>query len=135
MLLDFPKKIAFVDIETTAYNFNCDRIIKIAILKVENNRLVSTYQTLINPELYVPNEIEQLTGINSRELSSSPVFNQVKDEVLDHLEGCNFAAHNARLIMGSSKRNSKWKILPLKLNNFVLLNYPENFFRNIVAII
>ena len=53
-----PQKIAFIDVETTGLRANYDRIIEIGIVRVEDNQIVKTYQSLINPETYLPKEIE-----------------------------------------------------------------------------
>lgn len=91
-----PSKIAFVDIETTGIRSSYDRIIEIGILRVENNKLVKTFQSLINPNVYLPKEITMLTGINSNDLENSPSFRSIKDEVIEILQDCTFVAHNVR---------------------------------------
>jgi DNA polymerase III subunit epsilon len=95
-----PKNIAFVDIETTGGSLRYDRIIEIGILRVEDNKLVQTYQTLVNPEGYLPAEITRLTGIDAADLDQAPSFSRVKKDILELLDGCVFAAHNARFDYG-----------------------------------
>ena len=91
-----PAKLAFVDIETTGMRSSTDRIIEIGILRVEDNKLVKTYQTLINPQSYLPKEITSLTGITAQDLEQAPSFRMVKDEILEILDRCTFVAHNVR---------------------------------------
>src|SRR5947209_4735474 len=91
-----PQKLAFVDIETTGASSTRDRIIEIGILRVENNQVVKTFQTLINPNQYLPPEIVNLTGITSADLENAPTFRQVKDEISEMLKDCIFVAHNVR---------------------------------------
>lgn len=91
-----PTKLAFVDIETTGMRSAYDRIIEIGILRVEDNKLVKTFQTLINPQAYLPREITGLTGIRAEDLENAPTFRNVKDEILETLDGCTFVAHNVR---------------------------------------
>lgn len=91
-----PKKLAFVDLETTGARSFYDRIIEIGIVRVENNKIVKTYNSLLNPQTHLPHEIEILTGIHSNDLVSAPTFADVKDEVLEMLDDCVFVAHNVR---------------------------------------
>jgi DNA polymerase-3 subunit epsilon len=91
-----PTKLAFVDIETTGMRSAYDRIIEIGILRVEDNKLVKTFQSLINPQTYLPREITGLTGIRAEDLENAPTFRSIKDEILETLEGCTFVAHNVR---------------------------------------
>ena len=91
-----PSKIAFVDIETTGVRSSYDRIIEIGILRVENNKLVKSFQSLINPQAYLPKEITMLTGITQQDIENAPTFRSLKDEILEILEDCTFVAHNVR---------------------------------------
>lgn len=98
-----PNKLAFVDIETTGMRSSHDRIIEIGILRVEDNKLVKTFQTLVNPQAYLPKEITGLTGITAKELENAPTFNSIKHDVLEILDGCTFVAHNVRFDYGFVK--------------------------------
>ncbi|MDO8452168.1 MAG: exonuclease domain-containing protein [bacterium] len=91
-----PQRLAFVDLETTGGSLNRDRIIEIGILRVEDGKLVKTYQSLIDPGTRVPPEIERLTGITSKELEGAPTFYQIKDDIKEALKDCVFVAHNVR---------------------------------------
>lgn len=91
-----PSHLAFVDIETTGIRSSYDRIIEIGILRVEDNKLVQTFHSLINPESYLPKEITMLTGITQQDIENAPTFRSVKDEILAILANCTFVAHNVR---------------------------------------
>ena len=91
-----PSKIAFVDIETTGGRAERDRVIEIGIVRVEDNKITNTYQSLINPDRYVPAEIELLTGIKSSMLEKAPSFKDISETILESLSDCVFVAHNVR---------------------------------------
>jgi len=91
-----PAKLAFVDIETTGTRSSYDRIIEIGILRVEDNQLIDTFQSLINPQSYLPKEITTLTGITQQDVEYAPTFRSVKDEIIEILADCTFVAHNVR---------------------------------------
>ncbi|MBP9719065.1 MAG: ribonuclease H-like domain-containing protein [Candidatus Levybacteria bacterium] len=95
-----PTSLSFVDIETTGTNPVSGRIIEIGILRVENNELVKTYKTLINPQTYIDPFVQTLTGITPERLENAPTFTQIKDEVLEILKDSVFVAHNVRFDYG-----------------------------------
>ena len=98
-----PDKIAFVDIETTGMRSFYDRIIEIAILRVEGNQIVRTFHSLINPQGHLPPEITLLTGITAGDLENAPTFRQIKNDILETLSDCVFVAHNVRFDYGFLK--------------------------------
>lgn len=102
-----PQKLAFVDIETTGARSRYDRIIEIGILRVENDQIVQTYSTLVNPQRYIPSEIELLTGITSDKIEQSPTFREIADDVLAVLKETVFVAHNVRFDYGFLKAEFK----------------------------
>ena len=97
---DLPKQMAFVDLETTGCRLTTDRIIEIGIVRVEDNTITQKYQTLINPETYIPPFIQSMTHISESDVEKAPTFSQVKQEVFEVLEGCVFVAHNVRFDYG-----------------------------------
>jgi len=59
-----------VDIETTGLSPQKDDIIEIGAIKVENNKIVDTYSSLINIGRNVPSYITKLTGITTEMIQS-----------------------------------------------------------------
>ncbi|HRN70565.1 MAG TPA: exonuclease domain-containing protein [Candidatus Woesebacteria bacterium] len=99
--------LSFVDIETTGAHARYDRIIEIGILRVENNMLTKTYQKLINPETYLNPFISQMTGISTSDLEKAPTFEEIKEEILEVLDGTIFVAHNVRFDYGFLRNEFK----------------------------
>lgn len=97
----FP--LVIVDLETTGARPSFDRIIDVAVLRVEGGKLVSTYQTLINPERPLQPHITRLTGITDDLLRTAPTFADIKNELADQLRDAVFVAHNARFDYGFLK--------------------------------
>src|SRR6185312_5990138 len=95
------------DIETTGLGVTHDRIIEIGILRVEENKLVKTFKSVINPEGFVSPFSLQLTGITENELSQAPTFYSVVDEILEILKDCVFVAHNVRFDYGFIRNECK----------------------------
>lgn len=97
------RTFAIVDVETTGGGPSHDRIIEIAVIRVEKGKIVDSFQALLNPECRVPPTIEMITGINAEELLSKPVFAEVAVRVKELLKGAVFVAHNARFDYGFIK--------------------------------
>lgn len=89
-----PPKLAFVDIETTGLHASYDRIIEIAIIRVEHNTITNTYSSLINPQTAIPRNIEMITGIRAHELIHAPTFHEIKEIIFPLISDCVFVAHN-----------------------------------------
>lgn len=85
---------AIVDIETTGSSAAHGKITEIAILIHDGKRVVDEYQTLLNPESYIPSNITALTGISNEMVEDAPRFFEVAKEVHQMLEGNIFVAHN-----------------------------------------
>ena len=69
---DYPD-LAFVDIETTGSNFDRDRITEIGIKLVSGDHQ-ETWESLINPGTFIPQNIQVLTGIRPEMVQHQPPF-------------------------------------------------------------
>lgn len=92
----FEKPLCFVDIETTGGMAQNDRIIEIGVVRVENGKVVKTWEQLINPGQWLPDFIVGLTSITPQMLEHMPRFTDIADELLGILDDSLFVAHNAR---------------------------------------
>jgi DNA polymerase-3 subunit epsilon len=88
--------LAILDVETTGASAPYDRIIEIGVIRIEKNKIVKKFETLINPEVTISPFIENLTGIVGRQLKDAPLFSEIKSDLAELLDGCVFVAHNAR---------------------------------------
>lgn len=98
--------LAFVDIETTGSHFERDRITEIGIKTLVDNK-VSVWEKLINPQVYIPQNIQRLTGISPQMVSGQPCFEDLANDLKKELEGKIFVAHNARFDYGFIKSSFK----------------------------
>lgn len=100
----FNEPVVYVDIETTGMGYRTSRIIEIAVIRVENNQIVNTLHTLINPGSPIPYHITRLTGITNNDVTGAPVFESVAEQLRDILQGALFIAHNVRFDYSFIKR-------------------------------
>lgn len=94
-LLQFPKSFTVIDTETTGLDFQFDKIIEIAALKIQNEKIISKFSSLINPGFEISEFIENLTGIKNEDLKKSPNEKDVLSQFLSFVEGDIIVAHNA----------------------------------------
>lgn len=90
----FDKSLAIVDVETTGMSARYHRIIEIAIIRIEGNKISDTFTSLINPKVFIPPIITHITGIKESDLVDAPEFYKVKRKVTSLLKGATFVAHN-----------------------------------------
>lgn len=131
--------LAFVDIETSGSSTTHDRIIEIGILRVENNKLVKTYEKLINPLKTISPFIEEMTGIRAKDLEHAPTFEDVKEEILELLDSCIFVAHNVRFDYGFLKNEFRRYGIAFSPKHFCTVKlsralYPEHQKHNLDAL-
>ena len=95
------------DLETTGFSQKSDRIIEIGAVKLISGKITDKYSTFINPEVPIPYEIEQLTGINDDMVLRAPKIEEVLPEFLAFCSGCSLVAHNASFDVGFLHKNAE----------------------------
>jgi DNA polymerase-3 subunit epsilon len=90
------QKFAVVDIETTGGRAARDKITEIGIVLHDGQQILDTFETLLNPQTYIPAGISQLTGITQEMVKDAPLFHEVAREIVERTAGAVFVAHNAR---------------------------------------
>ncbi|MBP9120846.1 MAG: GIY-YIG nuclease family protein [Ignavibacterium sp.] len=109
--LDIPlEKASFcvVDVETTGLSANKNRIIEIALVKIENLKITDKLHYLINPQTYIPPFITSLTGIDNDDVIGAPIFSEIVDEIISFTDNTILTAHN--FPFDSSFLNSEFTI-------------------------
>lgn len=98
--------LAFVDIETTGSNFDRDRITEIGIKTLASNE-IHVWERLIDPQTYIPQNIQRLTGISPAMVEGQACFSEIAEDLKKELAGKIFVAHNARFDYGFIKASFK----------------------------
>ncbi|MGB5989361.1 MAG: exonuclease domain-containing protein [Marinifilaceae bacterium] len=95
MELNLKNPIAFFDLETTGLNISKDRIVEIAILKVNINGSEEKKCLRVNPEMPIPEESSNIHGIYDEDIKDAPVFKSVAKDVAKFIEGCDLGGYNS----------------------------------------
>jgi len=98
-LIETPSNYTVIDIETTGLDPKFDEIIEIGAIKVRNNTVVETFESLIKPNGYyydddngvevfgyVDDFITNLTGITNEMLKSAPSLEEVLPQYIDFIK-------------------------------------------------
>ncbi len=86
-------EFAIVDIETTGGYAAANGITEIAIIIHNGEKVISRYETLINPGMPIPNFITGLTGITNQMVRNAPAFEEVAKDIFELLNNRVFVAH------------------------------------------
>jgi len=88
--------IIVIDFETTGMSPDYGaRVIEAGAVRIENDRIVDSFQSLMNAGVYVPPFIEQYTGINNQMLRTAPPNSEVMAQLADFIADIPLVAHNA----------------------------------------
>jgi DNA polymerase-3 subunit epsilon len=101
------KLYAIIDIETTGGRPGSNRITEIAIALHDGEKVIDTYESLIDPETIIPFGITQLTGITQDMVDGAPKFYEVAKKIVEMTEKAVFVAHNVSFDYGFIREEFK----------------------------
>jgi DNA polymerase III subunit epsilon len=88
-----PAQFAVIDVETTGFYPNRDRILEIAIVRLSpSGSVLDEYATLINPDRDIG--ATSCHGVSARDVINAPRFAEVGGDILERLEGAVLVGHN-----------------------------------------
>ena len=83
------------DLETTGAKTPPCRITEIGAFKIQNGKITDKFETLVNPQMFIPSFIIGLTGINNQMVRNAPKFWEVAEDFLNFIGDSVLVAHNA----------------------------------------
>lgn len=95
MLLQLKNPVVVLDLETTGMNIVTDRIVEIALLKINIDGSEEEKLMLINPEIPIPPEVSQIHGITDEDVKDKPTFKEVAKNLAKFMEGCDLCGFNS----------------------------------------
>lgn len=95
MKLHLDKPLAFFDLETTGTNIFRDRIVEIAILKMNPDGTEETFHSRVNPEVEIPYEASAVHGIFAKDLEDKPRFAELASQIIEFLKDADLSGYNA----------------------------------------
>ncbi len=122
-----------LDIETTGLNQEEDKIIQIAAVKLKNNKVIDSFERLINPEIEIPEFIYDLTHLDPKEIENGILVKQALDEFAEFCKGSVLVAHNAQFDIPFIRHHAELNLCEERFINhpvidtmiFFQANHPE----------
>lgn len=92
---------AYLDVETTGLSpWFGDRICEIAIVRCEGDKVVNSFDSLLNPERSLSPGAARVNGLKDSSLEKAPRFKDVADRVMSLLKDAVIVCHNVPFDMG-----------------------------------
>ncbi len=95
MKLNLRKPIAFFDLETTGISITNDRIVEIAILKVNPNGSKEMKVWVVNPTIPIPKEASEVHGFYDEDVADKPTFKEIANQVEEFFQHCDIGGFNS----------------------------------------
>lgn len=95
MKLQLSRPLAFIDLETTGVNISIDRIVEIAIVKINPDGTKQVKRKLINPLMPIPKSSSDIHGITDEMVKEAPSFKQVANEIKQFIDQCDLGGYNS----------------------------------------
>ena len=98
---------AIIDVETTGGSPMLDRVIEVAVFVFDGEKIIDSYATLINPRRPIDPYVTKLTGISEDMVKDAPLFEDIKERLLELTHENIFVAHNVKFDFGMIRQEFK----------------------------
>ncbi len=103
----FDSEFVVFDIETTGLDNKKCKIIEIGAVKIKNGEVIDRFSKFIDPEIKIPKEITDLTGISDNMVAGAGKIEEIFPEFKEFCRDCIVVAHNALFDVGFMKEKAK----------------------------
>ncbi len=94
MELNLKRPIAFFDLETTGLDVSKDRIVEIAVLRIDPGGKKDSLHMFLNPGIPIDPRATAVHGIRDEDVADAPTFADIARQLALFLEGCDLAGYN-----------------------------------------
>jgi DNA polymerase-3 subunit epsilon len=95
MKLNLNRPLCVFDLETTGTQLTKDRIVQIAIVRVNIDGTEEHFNRLVNPEMIIPDEIVAIHGISNDRVQNEPTIKDLAQEIADFIGDADLAGYNS----------------------------------------
>ncbi len=94
MDLQLDRPLVIFDIESTGVTPGRDRIVELAVLKINPDGTQNSVVRRINPEMPIPLSATAIHGISDADVANAPTFAIIATNFARYLEGCDLGGYN-----------------------------------------
>lgn len=94
--LTLERPLAVIDLETTGVDVQNDRIVEVAVIRIEPNKPTIRYRQLINPGIPIPAAASAVHGIFDEHVEAECTFAEIVECLSDLIEDADIAGYNVR---------------------------------------
>ena len=95
MKLPLDRSFVMLDLETTGLDVANDRIIEIALIKLNTDGTQIEYYKRINPTIPISQESSEITGITNEMVKNEPTFSELADEIAAFIDNSDLGGYNS----------------------------------------
>ena len=125
---DIDTEYCVFDLETTGISHITEKITEIGIIKIKNGEIVDTFETFVNPEKPIPQEVVEVTHITDDMVKDAETIDKIMPKVLEFMKGSVLVAHNADFDIGFMKYNCEQLGLPFEFTHIDTLRLAKAIF-------
>ncbi|HOX85166.1 MAG TPA: 3'-5' exonuclease [bacterium] len=92
--LELNRPLVFFDLETTGLDFQQDRIVQFAFIKIKPDRTQQEWSALVNPEIAIPPAASQVHGITDADVADQPTMSHFAPQIVAFLRDSDLAGFN-----------------------------------------
>lgn len=113
MKIRLQKPLCFFDLETTGTQITKDRIVQLAVVKLNPDGTKEDRNFIVNPEITIPDEISAIHGITDEMVKDKPKLTEVAEDIIAFFDHSDLAGYNS----------NKFDI-PFLVEEFLRINKP-----------
>lgn len=95
MKLQLKRPLAVFDLEATGLDVTNDRIVEIAILRIDTDGSTHEYSRRVNPQVPIPEETSLIHGIYDKDVAGEKTFTELAPEIENFLGNADLAGYNS----------------------------------------
>lgn len=119
-----------LDLETTGISHITEKITEIGIIKIKDGKEIDTFETFVNPEKHIPEEVQNITHITDEMVKTAPKIQEVLPKMIEFIGDSVVVTHNTDFDITWLKYNYekfgyKWENTYLDTLRLAKAMYPE----------
>ena len=119
-----------LDLETTGISHITEKITEIGIIKIKNGKEIDTFETFVNPEKHIPEQVQEITHITDEMVANAPKIEEVLPKMIEFIGDSVVVTHNTDFDVTWLKHNYekygyKWENTYIDTLRLAKAMYPE----------